>query len=300
MDHLRPHARIEAPHPTLTVDIRNFREEGPGAVHRDDRGPRDGGVEGVCQRLLLNHRAADVGPAVQGRARGACGKAREDIAGQVVGDKPLDARLVEVERQEKAPRPQALPHLHPGVTGHETVETTGLNDVLGDIRGALELALLVQLRGKLNVLEGRDREHLRKGADGSREALAHRRALGLWDAIQGLVNDGLHEELDCTRDRRARDFRHKALLHEAHHAVRVEETPERCARRRAGIRHANRPDDVHGVHYDARHHRASANRWKGVQRGRLALACRGHGVWGRTGSGVGGKRMLDALPSSFP
>ena len=59
--------------------------------------------------------------------------------------------LVEVQCKEEAARPQALPHLHARVADHQASEAPGLPDVLGDRAGAVELPLLVQLRGQLDV-----------------------------------------------------------------------------------------------------------------------------------------------------
>mmetsp|Transcript_57395 Transcript_57395/g.115000 ORF Transcript_57395/g.115000 Transcript_57395/m.115000 type:complete len:362 (+) Transcript_57395:51-1136(+) len=270
--HLGPHAGVEAGEAPGLGEVRGLGEEGRGVVGLQGPGPGDAGVEGLGQRLLLHDGAADIGPAVQRGARGAGGEAREHVLRELVGDHGGRGALVDVQGEEEAAGPEELAHLHARVADHEAAEAPGLHDVLGDVRGAAELALLVQLRRELDVLQRRDGEDLGHRAQRARQALAHRRALGLRLAVELPVHDGLHEELDGARDRGARDLRHKALLHEAHDAVRLQEALERRARARPGVGHADGAHHVHGVHDDARDQRAAADRRQRVHTRGLALA----------------------------
>mmetsp|Transcript_16894 Transcript_16894/g.44668 ORF Transcript_16894/g.44668 Transcript_16894/m.44668 type:complete len:330 (+) Transcript_16894:403-1392(+) len=283
VDHLRPDARVQAAHALRLEDRHRLAEEGARHQVRQRRGRFDLGVERVGHGLLLDHGAADVGPAVHRRAEGSGSEAARDVESQLVAHAGGPQAVLEgIQGQEEAAGPEALAALHAEVADEQTAEhATGPDQVLRDVCVPVELLLLVELGGELDVLEGADRKDLREGGQRTREALRHRAALVLGLAEEGLVADRLEEELDRSGGGGPANLRHQALLHEAHESMDLHEALQGGARAEAGLRHAEGPHDVRRVHDDADDHRAPGDRRQRVQGGGLALArvrrhrCRG-------------------------
>merc|ERR1740123_153176 len=230
------------------VELGSLPEERSWVVWGQGRGARDRSIKGVGERLLLNDRTANVRPAIEGDARGACKEARDDVTSESFSDNGRDHSLVHVKRHEEASRPQALPDLHASIARHEAAEASGFHDVTHDISGSLKLAIFVELCSELDVLKRRNGEDLRDRGHGTCDTLGHWVALGIWHAEHPVVHNWEHEELHTTRNGGPRHFCNQALPDKAHHAVRLKETFQSCTSTCSGVRHANRTDDVNWIH----------------------------------------------------
>mmetsp|Transcript_51783 Transcript_51783/g.112820 ORF Transcript_51783/g.112820 Transcript_51783/m.112820 type:complete len:323 (-) Transcript_51783:7-975(-) len=292
VDHLGPHARVEATNALGGRQVSRLGEEGRRVVGLKGTGPWNAWVEGVGQGLLLDDRSAHVSPAVHGSPRGAGGEAGEHVLSQLVGHDIGHPSLVEVQGQEKAAGPETLPHLHSSVADHQTSEASSLHDVLGNVSRSIEPSFLVQLCCQLDVLQRRNGQHLWHSANRTCQSLAHRGALCFWLAIEALVHNWLHKELDCSGDGCPGHFRHQALLHEAHDAMRLQKSLQRlsCASSRVG--HTNSAHDVNRIHRNGGDHGPRADGRQRVQRSRLSLGR--HGSLGDPNFDSGRPKMLKA------
>merc|ERR1711862_530065 len=156
MDHLWTNAGIQTCNALACMQFGSLCEKGFWIVWCHHGRAWDSWVEGVSKCLLLHNGPTDICPAVQSNTCGTCKEATKNITHETLPKHWRDKATVHIKRHEETTSPETLPHLHSSIACHETTEATCFQNVFGDVRTALELLLLVELCGKLDVLKRGD------------------------------------------------------------------------------------------------------------------------------------------------